>query len=377
VVVVLAAVLADDLTGALEVGALAATVGLPVLVHLDPSGPFADGDVAVIDTETRRPSRDGVARFASALDACLPAAPWIYKKVDSTLRGPIAAELVALVRALPSMPIVYVPAYPALGRTVVGGELLVNGEPVAQTAFADDVYQPIRSSTVVDLFAGVVPPGCVRSCTPTDLVAALAEMLPAGRCGTVLVCDAETDADLDEIAAALRPIQASVLVAGSGGFAARWLATVPGGRRATPPCGRPRLPAIGSAIGSAIRSAIVVCGSRHPVSIAQAEAAAAVGYRCLVPATGENADPIALADELGRRAAAAIAEQRPDVVVLFGGDTAFVVLRALGCDTLRPIGEVLPGVPVARGENSGLVVVTKAGGFGEVDVVATVMERLG
>jgi uncharacterized protein YgbK (DUF1537 family) len=113
------------------------------------------------------------------------------------------------------------------------------------------------------------------------------------------------------------------------------------------------------------------------VSIAQAEAAMMAGYRCLVPAAGENADPISLADELGRRAATAIAEHRPDAVVLFGGDTAFAVLRALGCMSLRPIGEVLPGVPVARCENSGLVVVTKAGGFGEKDVVATVIERLG
>ena len=103
----------------------------------------------------------------------------------------------------------------------------------------------------------------------------------------------------------------------------------------------------------------------------------AAGHRCLVPAAGENADPVALADELGRRAATAIAEHRPDAVVLFGGDTAFAVLSALGCASLRPIGEVLPGVPVSRCDSSGLVVVAKAGGFGEQDVVATVMERLG
>ena len=185
----------------------------------------------------------------------------------------------------------------------------------------------------------------------------------------MLVCDAETDADLDDIAAALRLIQAPVLVAGSGGFAARWLAAVPGAPRATPPSRPPCLPSI--------RSAIVVCGSRHPMSIAQAAAASAAGYRCLVPAAGESADPVALADELGRRAATAIAEHRPDAVVLFGGDTAFAVLSALGCSSLRPIGEVLPGVPVSRCDSSDLVVVTKAGGFGEADVVATVMERLG
>ena len=317
------------------------------------------------------PGRRGPLRFRARRAST--AAPWIYKKVDSTLRGPIAAELVALASALPSMPILYVPAYPALGRTVVGGELLVHGDPVAQTAFADDVYQPIRTSSVVDLFDGMLPAGCVRSCTPSDLVAALAGLRDGERAGTVLVCDAETDADLDEIAAALRPIQVSVLVAGSGGFRRA------GSLRSPMPRGRTAVWAAATAgiTGSAIGSAIVVCGSRHPVSIAQAEAAMMAGYRCLVPAAGENADPISLADELGRRATTAIAEHRPDAVVLFGGDTAFAVLRALGCMSLRPIGEVLPGVPVARCENSGLVVVTKAGGFGEKDVVATVIERLG
>ncbi len=360
----LAAVLADDLTGALEIGALAATVGLPALVHLDATGPFAPGEVAVIDTETRRPSDGRADRFAGALDACLPAAPRIYKKVDSTLRGPIAAELVALGRALPDLPIVYVPAYPALGRTVVGGELRVHGEPVERTAFASDVHQPIRSSSVVDLFDGVAPAGWVRRCAPADLVAALAERRAGGRGGTVLVCDAETDDDLDDIAAALLEVSTPVLVAGSGGFAGRWLAAIPGARSGRPTC----LPSI--------RSAIVVCGSRHPLSIAQAAAAATAGFPCVLPAAGESGDPAVLAEELGRRAVVAIAEHRPDAVLLFGGDTAFAVLRALGCATLRPLGEVLPGVPVARCAGDDLVVVTKAGGFGEVDVVATVMERL-
>ncbi|MGD9701719.1 MAG: four-carbon acid sugar kinase family protein [Acidimicrobiia bacterium] len=363
-IAVLAAVLADDLTGALEVGALAAAGGLPVRVHLDVAGPFAAGDVSVVDTETRIRSDDGAFRFAAALDSCLPAVPWIYKKVDSTLRGPIFAELDALGRALPHLPIVYVPAYPALGRTVVGGELRVHGVPVARTAFANDVHQPIRSSSVVglfELFEGVAPARSVRSCTPATIAAALADAVRDGRRGLVFVCDAETEHDLDEIAAALRAASAPALVAGSGGFASRWLAAVPGERRVPRP-----LPSV--------RSALLVCGSRHPASLAQADAAAAFGVPCLRPTIDERAGPAAVAEDLGRRAADAIGEHRPDLVVVFGGDTAFAVLRGLGCDTLEPLGEVLPGVPVSRfGE---LVVVTKAGGFGEVDVVAKVTERL-
>ena len=52
------------------------------------------------------------------------------------------------------------------------------------------------------------------------------------------------------------------------------------------------------------------------------------------------------------------------------------MLRALGCTTLRPVGEVLPGVSVSRCGDGDLLVVTKAGGFGDVDVVASVMQGL-
>src|SRR5206468_1790519 len=41
-----------------------------------------------------------------------------YKKIDSTMRGPIAAELGALMAAMPEARILFTPANPAVGRTV-------------------------------------------------------------------------------------------------------------------------------------------------------------------------------------------------------------------------------------------------------------------
>jgi 4-hydroxythreonine-4-phosphate dehydrogenase len=62
---------------------------------------------------------------------------------------------------------------------------------------------------------------------------------------------------------------------------------------------------------------------------------------------------------------------RYDALVVFGGDTARAVLEELGAPRLEPLGEVLPGVPVSALPFAGreLPLVTKAGGFGEPDVV--------
>jgi len=60
-------------------------------------------------------------------------------------------------------------------------------------------------------------------------------------------------------------------------------------------------------------------------------------------------------------------------VVIFGGDTAFAVIRELAFRS-RAFGEVMPGSPFrefrgpprgcGRGLHAGPVIITKAGGFG-------------
>ena len=63
-----------------------------------------------------------------------------------------------------------------------------------------------------------------------------------------------------------------------------------------------------------------------------------------------------------------------DTSIVFGGDTAFALLDAIGWTELTPLGEIAPGVPVSR--TGDLQVVTKAGGFGPVNVLTTIKEAL-
>lgn len=299
-----ARVLADDATGALECGALLAASGF------DPR--------IVVNLECRHASPEEASR--RTLEAASGVSQ-LYVKTDSTLRGNIAAQLLALRR---TRRVVYVPAYPKLGRVVRGGELLVDGVPVNQTAFAKDPFHPIRSASVARLF-------------------------PDGH--GIEIIDAECDEDLERLVIPLDAVLAS-----PAGMIPHWAL------------------AVGVAMGVARRAAaavprvrrwMVVCGSLHPVSRRQALVARAAGVLVL-----DEGD----AEQLAALAAKTVRSLGIDGVIVFGGDTASAVWRAFGILDAEPLGEVLSGVALSVG--GGMVFVTKAGGFGGEDIVAAILEKL-
>ena len=104
--------LADDLTGALETGAKFAARGIETLVAA--AGACR---VLAVNTESRHLAASEAAGLVARAVAANPAR-LIYKKTDSTLRGNIGAELGALLEVHPDSPLIYVPAYPELGRVV-------------------------------------------------------------------------------------------------------------------------------------------------------------------------------------------------------------------------------------------------------------------
>ena len=90
-------VIADDLTGAAEIGAVGLRHGLraEIVRHGKPSG---RAEVVCVDTDSRSCSPDEAATRAAAAAKLLRAAgaQWIYKKVDSVLRGQVTAEVEAV-----------------------------------------------------------------------------------------------------------------------------------------------------------------------------------------------------------------------------------------------------------------------------------------
>jgi uncharacterized protein YgbK (DUF1537 family) len=76
---------------------------------------------------------------------------WLYKKVDSVLRGNVRAEVEAVLQVLQTPLAILVPANPSRCRTIEGGRLLIDGVPLDQTAFRDDPEHPRTTSAVSEL----------------------------------------------------------------------------------------------------------------------------------------------------------------------------------------------------------------------------------
>ena len=89
------------------------------------------------------------------------------------LRGPVAAELAALLDALGFERCLLVPANPGLGRVISGGLYLVNGVPLHETDFRLDPEYPATTANVLERV------GAYRTGGPWPALAALLAL--AGR----------------------------------------------------------------------------------------------------------------------------------------------------------------------------------------------------
>ncbi len=155
-----------------------------------------------------------------------------------------------------------------------------------------------------------------------------------------------------------------------------------------PRCAPPLLPEF--------RSCLVLNGSLHERSSAQMKHAEALGCMSLDPDAAwrivgrdhaPGADPAQVAKANAGDVLKALAAAAVDAILVNGGDTAFAVVAELGLPPLLPVREIVTGVPVTRieaarlarvlpGRRRDLFLITKAGGFGERDVLWRVRERL-
>jgi D-threonate/D-erythronate kinase len=355
-------IVADDLTGACDTGALFAGRGtVPVTVWPRRA---VEAVVRVVDTESRVIPPEEAADRVTIVAARARTGYWL-KKIDSTLRGPVGPEVDALMRAVGATTAIVCPAFPAQRRVVLDRVLLVAGLPVAATPIARDPQFPGGSSSVVDLLR----PQLDRALAwiPIDQlragVAALAARIRR-LSGTVIVADAETDADLDALVEAALAVTPSPLLVGAAGLA-RALAARLGllGERAELP--------------TAARW-LVVAGSAHPATRRQVREARAAGLTVLSTPERPVADR---EDAIGRlidQATAALQRESPDLLVVTGGETAVALWTALGAERMDLVGVPSPGLALGQLRIPGrepLNVLTKAGGFGPPDLLVSLQKE--
>lgn len=394
------AILADDLTGAADCGIAFAAAGLATFVAFGAAPPPPETEALAVDTDSRREGAGEAERRArAAAGRVLEAgAGALYRKIDSTLRGHVGPELAATLAAVAApggrRPLaILAPAFPATGRTTVGGEVLVNGELLERTEVWRDARmgvpaRPVELLRQAGLRAQVVPLAHVRGGAGA-LAAELERRAAAG--ADVVVCDAEREEDLAAVARAGARLVRPVVWAGSAGLARhlpgalglareRPRAIAPGPRAAGPV-----VVAVGSRSSVARQQARLLAGEPEVTEVTAGPRALLAGEAdpgwpaaALERAVASGADVLVtigeepLGPEAGPPLAAALGRLLAPVagricgLVATGGDVARALLPAVGATGLRLEGEVEPGVPLGVADASPpLPVVTKAGAFGD------------
>lgn len=375
--------LADDLSGAAETSVALSTPGRILLGPLPGPVPLpADGEATVVDLDSRHLPGEAAAHAVRGVTSGIPEDVVLFKKVDSLLRGNLAAETRAYAEC--GQGVVIATALPAAGRTVRDGVVRLHGLPLHTTDAWRAEPGPAPESVAAalgELPTSPVPLAVVRGALRDALCARFAQ-------GVHPVCDAETDADLDAIARAARELGPGVRLLGTGGLAAAVGRVL--GDRAVPRPGpeesrdspRPLLVVVGTAEPSAAAQVthLVAEGAHHiPLT---ADDLLRLRRPLTVPTTGVTVVRIAglLAPGSARRLAAALAESvaassYDGDLVLTGGETARRVLDALRITHLRPVGQIHHGAVHSRTPD-GRSVVTRPGSFGETDSLLRIARAL-
>ncbi|MFI5159203.1 MAG: four-carbon acid sugar kinase family protein [Sphingobacteriales bacterium] len=142
-------VIADDLTGAAELGGLGLRYGLTIEI-VTTINKASKADLLIIATDTRSMSEANALQVMESVTASIKNIDpeIIFKKVDSVLRGYVVSEINVHLQQLGLEKALLVPANPAFGRTLTNGKYFINNELIHLTSFAHDPEFPVTSSEV-------------------------------------------------------------------------------------------------------------------------------------------------------------------------------------------------------------------------------------
>ncbi len=372
------AVIADDLTGALDTGVQFRQWGYTVQLTEAPEDSVAEVIITNTDTRNKPPQQAYQTTYAVAVK--LRNHDIIYKKTDSTLRGNPGPELQAILDAAGEKQAILTPTYPPTRRRVKDGHLFIAEKLITETEYINEYH---RKTSYI--------PEILDTETPIYSVENPANIQETG----ITVIDSETEQDLQRIAA-----RHTRIMAGSAGLADALCQTL----RSPPPV----LTVIGSTRTESRRQAELLCERLGAVSIPlnivealnqtpqketarMAKNALNKGHDVILTSTptpeiveqtrAEAKRLNITLRELEARITTALAgategllTQSLSGIIVTGGATALAVTEKLGTRNIEIRDEVQPGVPVLRLDD--LPAVTKAGGFGQPDTLIQATQYL-
>ncbi len=405
--------ISDDFTGALDTGIQFAQYGAKTKIIttsnaeeylFDKNGT----EVLVINAETRHLPGEQAYKIVYNLtkSAVLAGVSHIYKKTDSGLRGNIGSELKALLDASEEKFLPFIPAYPQMNRVTIRGFHYIDGQPIRESVFGKDPFEPVISSDVRDLFD--------PDKTNIELFSQRDRYKTEFDTSTIGIFDAKSDYDIQNIAEFLKNNNQLKIMAGCAGFASFLPQLLKFKKR-------------NFSVPVPSQSLLVMCGSLNPISKAQIEYAERKGFGRIVLAPGQQLEqdflssregalwvealentfmrypvvmmdtgvsdmsianyenPVSLHDVRVSIASALgeIVKKLLDIncnhtLMIIGGDTLLGFFNQINCNEIYPVCEIEAGTVLSyiNYKNQRLWIISKSGGFGKQDIIYKIAKKL-
>ena len=424
----IACIIADDLTGANDSSLQFHLHGADTQILLSDDVEnldISDAQAWAISTETRniepKEAYEKVKYVTQKMvDKFSP--DYFFKKIDSTIRGNIAAEVLGMLEVLNWDAAIIIPAFPIEGRVTVGGYHLLKGIPIERTEMARDPFSPIKESHLPtmlieqvgeeykDIVASLDLRDVMKGAGP--ILQKLNELIANGK--KLIVADAVSTTDIEQVVLAINKSDYKILPAGTAATARAlsnlWFSDL------NPKVMADEIPDIPK---------LVISGSATEITEAQInafETSDKFEENSLVVTLDMETILAGVSDELVERIVSnlgknnivvvhtsnivrnfdgfsdasfdaeltrdklafmitdflsvltkRVLEKREVILVLLGGETSYKCCRAIGAIQLKLIDEVAPAIALSLDYNSRWIV-TKSGNLGGTSTLIDILK---
>ena len=413
-------IISDDLTGANDTGVQYTKQGFKTLVTVKTDEDFLnlvsrDYDVISINADTRAMLPQDAYRTVFELVGKFKddKVEYIYKKIDSLVRGNPGVELDAVMDAVGARTAIVTTSYPEVGRKLVNGRFeLMDGDGNASIINVIDVFSQDMKRRVLGVSLSTIREG------PEKIVEYMNKGVIDGY--QIFVMDAVEDSDLAIIKEAALLMEYPPVLCGSAGLAKQ--------------LSLDRKISVTKAVNNKARGkskiTLIMIGSRNNITSSQMKALekeigvpkvtiftedvfngnkdkmiqdiadqvnSLISSGCRLLAVVVDTlftefkvqlkdqeqyiiDSMRIAKTIGELSRIIYESNPIDTIISSGGDTSQQILEALGAKGVLLENEIVSGIPIGRiieGIADGSTIITKSGGFGDKDSLIKTVEFLG
>jgi uncharacterized protein YgbK (DUF1537 family) len=422
------AVIADDLTGANDTSLQFFLRGCKTQVAFGEEISIDEAlntEVFAMSTETRNvDAQTAHAKVQNAAETILKryGFDYIYKKIDSVLRGNIAVEILTLIETLKFDTAIIFPAFPSEGRTTIGGFHLVKGVPLQRTEVSRDPAFPITESNIINLLKNQLPDNMVNCVDLISLdvvmkgagpiLSKINELISKGK--KLIVADAVSTTDLEQIALAVTKSNYNILPCGSAG-AAQALSNIWHPSSEEEKLSEPKLPKLPKLIVSGSATDLTASQIRRlndndnientyfieikPENIFSydfedtakrilnnlVKENTVIIHSSKLIENNDELSSLLLEKEITKdvfiskicdylaSVTKEVLSKTETILITVGGETSYKCLRAIGSKNLQIIDTVAPAIPLGI-DHKGQIIVTKSGNLGTQNTLIEIVK---